>query len=136
MAQGDLDPPELHPVERSLLPEPYVADDEDAEKDQHLDQSEAAEGPELNGPWKQENRFHVEDHEQYGDDVITHGVASARAVVGIDAALVGHELDAVRTLRADNCRDQQRDRNQDTDDGEKEEDGNVILRHKPSTGTR
>src|ERR1700730_4379441 len=131
LAQADLDPPELHPFERSLLPDPYVANDEDAEKDQHLDQSEAAESLELYGPWKQENRFHIEDHEQYGDDVITHGVASAGAVVGIDAALVRHQLHPVGTLRADNSRDQQRDGNQDADDGEKEKDGNVILRHEP-----
>jgi hypothetical protein len=35
-------------------------------------------------------------------------------------------------LRADNPGNQQRDRDQDADDGEEEEDGNVILRHESS----
>src|SRR5260221_615047 len=74
--------------------------------------------------------------EQDGDNVITHGVASARAIVGIDAAFIRHQFDAVRTLRADNSGNQERNRDQDADDGEEEKDGNVILRHEPSTESR
>ena len=88
---------------------------------------------ELHRPGKKENRFHIEDDEQDGDDVVADGVTSARVVIGIDAALVGHELGAIRTLRANDARHRQRDRNQNSDDSDEEKGGNVVLRHLSSS---
>src|SRR5215467_8785911 len=43
---------QLHPLQRSLDPYPDVAHDQDAEKDQHLDQSEHTQRLELDRPGK------------------------------------------------------------------------------------
>src|SRR5262249_8142298 len=77
----------LHPLQRAFFPHPDVANNQNRQEDKHFDQAEEAEELEADGPREQEDRFHVEDHEQDGDDVITDGVASAGAVDGVDAAL-------------------------------------------------
>src|ERR1700728_2383455 len=82
----------LDPFERAFVPYPDVADDQDGEENQHLQQTEGAECLEAYGPGKKKNCFHVEDYEKDGDDVVANSVASASAVDGVDAAFVGHQL--------------------------------------------
>src|ERR1019366_3527140 len=122
----------LHPLERALLPYPDVAYDQDAQKYQHLDESENAQRLELDRPWKQEDCFHIEHDKQDGNNVVAHRIASAGVVIGIDPTRVGDQLGAIGTLRANDARDHQREPNQDSDDGDEEKSRNVILRHEAS----
>src|SRR5579864_7716216 len=85
-----------HPLQCALLPDPDVTDDQDAEEDEHLEQSEQAKCLELHGPGKEENRLHIEDHKQDGNNIVANGVAASRAVDRINAAFVGQELFAMR----------------------------------------
>src|SRR5271157_483287 len=119
----------LDPFERALFPHPDVAHDQDHEEDQNLDQAEYAEGLELDRPGKKKNRFHVEDNEEDRDNVVANGVASAGAVDGVNATLVGHELDLAGIRWAYQLGQEQRDRQQAADHCDQDEDGDVILRH-------
>src|SRR5580658_1836021 len=119
----------LHPFQRAFSPDPDVADDQDREEDQHFEQAEQAEGLESYCPGKKKNCFHVEHDEEDGNDVITHGVAAAGAVDGIDAAFVGHQLGLAGIGGAHQLRGQKCDRQQSADDGDEDENGDVILRH-------
>src|SRR5256885_2383792 len=92
-------------------------------------QPKQSEGFEFHRPRKQKDCFHVEHHKQDSNDVIAHSVSSARAVDRVDAALVRHQLRFARVLRTHQLGGQQRDRQQRADNGNKDEDRNVILRH-------
>jgi hypothetical protein len=120
----------LHPLQRTFFPDPDVADDQDRDEDQHLEQAEQTEGLELHRPGKEEDRFHVEHDEKNRDDVITHRVAAARIVDGINAALVRHQFSLARILRPDELGQQQREWKENKDYRDKNENRNVILWHK------
>ena len=85
-----------HPLQCALLPDPDVTHDQDAEEDEHLEQSEQAKCLELHGPGKEENRLHIENHEQDGNNIVTNGVAASRPVDRINAAFVGQKFLAMR----------------------------------------
>src|ERR1039458_4965031 len=120
---------QLHPFQRTFLPNPDVPNQKNDEKYQNFHKSENTEGFELDRPGKQEDGFHIEDHEQDRDDVVADGVTAAGIVDGIDAALVGHQLGLARIVRADEFSQQQRERKKDCDHCYENEDGHVILRH-------
>src|ERR671917_1479548 len=86
----------LCPFEGALAPGVVVADDEDADEDEHLDEGELGEGEVVahvdDGPRQQEDGLHVEDEEEHRDDVVAHGETVVRLCDGVDAALVGAHL--------------------------------------------
>src|SRR5579862_9696701 len=120
----------LDPFQGALFPDPDISHDQDQQEDQHFDQAEYAQRFELNRPGEEENGLHVEDHEKDGDDVIAHGVASAGGVYRIDAALVGHQFGLAGIVRPHQLGRQERDGNQDAYESDKDEYGNVVLRHR------
>src|ERR1019366_10571432 len=93
-------------------------------------QSEEPEQLELHRPRKQENRLHIEHHEQDGDNVETNSVAATRVVKRRDAALVRHQLDVVRFSRPDQGEKRQRPCGYEEGDQRKNENRYVILRHR------
>src|SRR5580700_2848913 len=117
-SRGLTDPLLLHPLQSAFTPNPDVADDKDAEENEHLNQSEGAERFELHRPGEQKNGFHIEDHEEDGNNVIADGVTATGAIDGIDAAFVGHQFGAIGILRANQFRSQKRDRNQNSYDSD------------------
>src|ERR1700690_1727909 len=119
----------LYPFQGALFPDPDVAYDQNKKKDQHLDQAEHAQRLELDRPGEEKNGFHVEDDEQDGDDVITNGVASSRAVYGINAAFVGHQFRLTGIVGAHQLGGEQGDRDQDSYKRYEDEYRNVVLWH-------
>src|SRR5579864_35844 len=117
-----------HPLQRTFLPDPDIANDQDAEEDQHLEQAEQAEGLELHRPRKKEDGLHIEDHKQDGDNVIADGVASTRTVDRIDAAFVGQQLLSMGIVGPNQSRQQKGDRDEDSDDRYKNKNRYVVLR--------
>src|ERR1700757_5072470 len=97
----------LHPLERTFFPNPDIANDQNAEKDQHLNQPEQAEGFELHRPGKQEDGFHVEDHKEDGHNIETDGVAAPGMVYRINTALIRHEFRLLRIVRTNQLSRQQ-----------------------------
>src|SRR5690242_8709426 len=66
-----------HPFQRALFPRPDIPHDQDRQEHNYLGDAEPAQRAVLHCPGKQEDGFHIEDHEQNGDDVEAHGVAAA-----------------------------------------------------------
>src|ERR1019366_362806 len=125
-----LPPSELHPLQRVLLPDPDVSHNQDAEKNQHLQQAKQTQQLELYRPGKQEDGLHVEDHEQNGHDVETDGVAATRAIEGRNPTLVGHQLGFEWVTGADDVEQSKRSgRHQKRQEGENEH-RYIVLRHK------
>src|SRR6266446_10971731 len=80
-------------IERALLVEPAVSDQEDAEKNKHREQCEGSKmlskpRAKQDGPGNKKDSFHFEDHEEHGNDVEAGGVTSAGAGFRKDAAFV------------------------------------------------
>jgi hypothetical protein len=80
-------------VERALFVQPDVADQEDAEKNEHREQREGGQmmrepRAKQDGPGNKKDGFHFEDNEEHGNDVPAGGVTSASAGFGEDAAFV------------------------------------------------
>jgi hypothetical protein len=119
----------LDPLQRALFPDPDVADHQNDEKDEHLDQSEQAEQLELHRPGKKENHLDVEDDEQNSDDVEADGVASTGLAHGRDSALIRHQLRRMRIIRTHQLGQKQRQGNDGQDQQDEDEDGDVILWH-------
>jgi hypothetical protein len=87
----------LGPIKSALFVEPYIADQQDADKDEHGDERVASRvgrkpGAVQNGPGKEEDHFDVEDNEQHGDDVEARGIATRGVAFGGNAAFVGQEF--------------------------------------------
>lgn len=82
----------LDPLQRTLLPNPDITNDQDSQKNQHLEQPEQSERLELHRPGEQKDRLHIEYHEQNGNDVEPHRVSTSRIVDRINTALIGHQL--------------------------------------------
>src|SRR5438105_2868510 len=101
MAFGRSPQPHSSPVERALLNNPNISNDQNTEEHQHFDKSEEGELLENDGPRKKKNRLHIEDHEQDRDNVIADRVALARIGFRIHAAFVRGELAFAATLRPD-----------------------------------
>src|SRR5216683_2627350 len=123
---------ELNPFQRALLPYPDIADDQNREEDHHFNQAEQAESLEPYRPGKKKDRLHIEDHEEDRDDVVADGVPSACVVDGVNAALVGHELGLAGIVRPHEFGEQQGERQHSSDEGDEDEDGDVVLWHKMS----
>src|SRR5579863_565055 len=122
----------LHPLQRTFAPDPDVANDQNDQEDQHLDQAEHAQRLELDRPGKKKDGLDVEDHKQNRNDVVAHRIASAGAVYWIDAALIGHELGLARIVGTHQLGQQQRHRQQGSHQRDKDKDRNVVLRHRPN----
>src|SRR5262249_51649650 len=120
----------LNPLERALLPGPYVTHHQDQQEDEHFGYAEPAEGAVFDRPRKQEDRFHVEDHKQDGDDVEAYGIPAARIGSRLDAALVGFKLGLERSRWADQLGDENCRHRKSDGDGEEYEDGNIAARHR------
>src|SRR3989338_1490769 len=120
-----------HPIKRALLVEPEIADEQDAEKDQHLHQAEQTQLVVLHRPGKEEDCLHVEDDEQDGDDVKAHPEAAPGVALRRNPALIGLQPVAnVPHRRPHQLGDPQGDHgNQERQDG-KQQDGNVVFRHR------
>src|SRR5215469_11430337 len=81
-------------VQRALLVEPDVANQENPEKNKHREQGKSGKvlydpGTEKDRPGKQKDGFHVENHKKHGDDVKARGVAPASRAFRDDAAFIG-----------------------------------------------
>src|SRR5262252_8660953 len=87
------------PLERTLHPLVDEAHDEDEEEHHHRPESEAADLVERDGPRKKERDLEVEQDEQDRDQVVAHVELHARVLEGLEAAFVGRQLLAVRTVR-------------------------------------
>src|SRR5205807_2195767 len=68
------------------------AQGENDDEDQHLDQTEHLHGLEADGPREDENRLHVEHHEEQGVDVVADVTLGPAAADRIHAALVAQVL--------------------------------------------
>jgi len=117
-----------HPLQRALLPDPDVTDDQNTEEDQHLQQSEQSKELELYRPRKEKDGLHVEDNEQDGDNVVANGVASAGPVDWINTAFVRKQFLPLRIVRPNQLRQQKCNWNEGSDDRNENEDGDVVLR--------
>src|SRR3954462_6383752 len=82
----------LCPVQRTLLNNPNVSDDQNAEKYQHFRQTKQSELPIYDRPGKQEDGLDIENHEQNGDDVVANRITLPRIGIRIDAALIRHQF--------------------------------------------
>src|ERR1051326_3712165 len=84
------------PLQRAFAPGVVVTDDQNRDKNKHLDEGKSCKGKvishEDNRPRQQEDRFDVEDQEEHRDDVVTDGEPLVRFGRRIDAALVGPHL--------------------------------------------
>lgn len=120
---------ELNPFEGALLPDPDVADDQDGEEDQHLEEAKQAERLELDGPGEEKDRFDIKHHEKNSDNVKAHRISAACVVDGIDAALIGHQLGFIWIVGPDQFGREQRNRKQCSDNHDEDEDRDVVLRH-------
>src|SRR5271165_4686751 len=91
----------LYPLQGALFPDPDVSHDQDAEKDQHLQQPKQAQQLELHRPGEEEDRLHVEYDKQLAEDIEANRVAAAPTENRREAALGGHQLGFERVLGAD-----------------------------------
>src|SRR2546423_13142225 len=86
----------LCPLQRAFAPRVVITDNQNADKDEHLDQRELGEreilAHENDRPGQEEDRLNVENQKQHRDDVVTHCEAFVRAGYRIDAALVRPHL--------------------------------------------
>src|SRR5512135_512450 len=112
--------PVLRPVQGLALPAVEVAHDQDDQEDQHLDEPEEAEPVEHDRPGEEEDRLHVEDDEEDGDQEVPYGEAGVEGRGrGLDAALVGLELRRVGFSGLQGPREDDRpDRQSRSEDGE------------------
>src|SRR5688572_26258141 len=97
------------PVEGALLNNPNIADDQNAEEHQHLDQAEQRELFVNNRPRKQENSLNIKDDEQNSHDVVTDRIPLARIRIRIDAAFIWRQLPFSTGIRSYKFRSQQGD---------------------------
>src|SRR5262249_47160066 len=100
----------------------------DAQKHQHLRQSKQPEHRELlinDRPRKQENRFHIENNEQYRDHVIPDRIPLARVGIRIYSALIRQQLAFAPGIRPDELRDEQRYDRKKKRQSDKKENRNV-----------
>src|SRR6185503_6693256 len=81
-----------HPFQVSLAPDVGERHHEDADEHQALGEGEEPELAEDHGPGQQEDRLHVEDDEDEGEDVETDVELDPGRARGVLAALVGREL--------------------------------------------
>ena len=130
-ARGPSSAPGSRPLERALLPGVRVADDEDEEEDDHLDQAEQLQLVHDDRPREHEHGLDVEDDEQHRDEEVADAVAVAGVAPRLDAALVRLELHLVVALGPHQPRHEQRhdgepDRHQD-----EQENRNVGFEHDP-----
>jgi len=125
----------LGPVESTLFVEPDVADQQDAEEDEHGDECEGAHmlrEPETitNGPGEKEDRLDVEDDEEHGHDIEPGGIASAGIAFGRDAALIREELRrSPAGFRANEFEDQKSENRKRKNEQGEDQDGNVGSGH-------
>src|SRR2546423_5370284 len=84
--------PGLRPLQRALLDNPDISNNQNSEKHEHLGEAEPRQLSIDDGPWEKKNRFHVEDHKKNRDHVITNRVALPGIRIGIDPAFIGHQL--------------------------------------------
>src|SRR4029077_19145927 len=114
-------------LEGAFFVEPNVSDKEDTKKNKHGRQRECrkmlSDPPaKQDGPGKQEDGFHVEDHEEHSNDVEAGGVAAASAGFREDAAFVRLKFRwAAAGARADVFEDDQgNDGERENEQGEEE----------------
>ncbi len=114
-------------VERALFVQPDVADQEDAEKNEHGKQSKGGQmrhkpGAKQDGPGKKKDGFHIEDHEEHGNDVEAGGISAAGAGFRENAAFVRLKFGgATAGARANVFEDNERDyRKRENQQGEEE----------------
>src|SRR5580765_3908180 len=77
------------PLERALLEQIQVADEQDGDEQHHLDQAVEPETAECDRPRVEEHRLDVEQDEQHRDEVELDLESRARVAGRLDAALVG-----------------------------------------------
>src|SRR6516162_3269990 len=102
------------PVESALFVDPDVADQQDAQENEHGDESESASvggNPSAieNGPGKKKHGLHVEDNEEHRYDVKAGGIAAASVGFRGNAAFVGEEFGRpTARFRANQFEDEER----------------------------
>src|SRR5256714_9822661 len=129
----------LCPFERALAPGVVVADDEDADEDEHFEEREFGErevvAHEDDGPGEEEYGLHVEDEEEHGDDVEAYGETVVRLCRRAYAALVGPRLRLAVEVRSDEATEHDRKDGEDDRDGE-EDHHRPVAAHGPADARR
>jgi len=85
----------LHPPQYTLAPGIHQAKEQDKYENTHFNKTERAIALELCGPWENENCFHVEDHEEQRENVITNLALRPTFTDWIDTAFIRQQLLAV-----------------------------------------
>lgn len=94
----------LFPVQRAFFPQVDVAHHQDQNVNEHLHEAEELQLPENDGPGIEEDRFDVEQDEDYRHHVEVHGIRSARVTGRANAALIGLVLDLRARMTPDHIR--------------------------------
>jgi hypothetical protein len=87
------------PVQDPFAHDVVESDGHKAEVDEHLPKAEEAVAGDVrklavdDGPGHHEDHFHIEEDEENGDQIEAHAEAALRIANGLNAALVGVELD-------------------------------------------
>src|SRR4030095_9901871 len=86
----------LRPFQRAFAPRVIISHDQNANENEHLDQSELSEREVVAHkdyrPRQQEDRLHVEDQEQHGNDVVSDAKSFVRLGGRINATFVRTHL--------------------------------------------
>src|SRR3954468_3415316 len=121
----------LAPVGRALAPGVHEADQQDRDKQRHLDQGEAAQPTVGHRPGKDKDGLDVEYRENQRVQVKAGVELHARRALLLDAALVGRELDGIGMARAQKRREQQRYDAKDRGHHQEKKDWPERLQHRP-----
>ena len=127
------------PFERSFAPGVVITNNQDSDKNKHLDQSELGEreviSHENDSPWQEKNRLNIEDQKQHRDDVIPHGKSIMGIRRRIDAAFVRTHLGLFILTRAQEPAENYRE-NGENDRHYKEDHYRPVGRNRPTNARR
>ncbi len=111
------------PFEIAETPEVDVADHDDGEEDEHVDEGGGAEFLEDGGPGVEEGDFDIEDEEDEGDDVEAEIELDPALAEGEFAAFVGGEFVGVGDAGAQEAADGEVEEDEEGAEGEEDGDG-------------
>src|SRR5664280_2075200 len=115
------------PIEGALLPDVEKSRKDQNYEDQHLEKTEHFEIAINHYPGVKENGFDIEQNEKHAHQVELHAEAVPRIARGHNATFVGHVLEAIAHLFAEQVRSGQQSRRQPHRDDGLEQDREIQL---------
>ena len=116
------------PVERALLPEIKVTDQEDGDIEEHLHKAKPLQFTKNESPGVEEDGLDVEENEDHGDEVELDGEGFAGVAGGLHAAFVGLLLGAAGAAPADEAGKTEENSGKNSGQAEEEQQRSVGLK--------